>query len=82
MDRALREMPGRADALRYRAASLALAGRVPEAQRTVEQLTAIAPFWTVSRVRAHLEIDLNNIYKTSGVVDTVCEGLRRAGLPE
>jgi adenylate cyclase len=82
MDRALRDMPDRADALRYRAASLALAGRVPEAQQTVEQLTATAPFWTVSRVRAHLEIDLNNIYKTPGIVDAICDGLRRAGLPE
>jgi TolB-like protein len=81
-EKALRELPDLAGAMRRRAASLGLLGRTEEGRQVVQQLLAIAPDWTVSRVRAFYEIDMNNVQKSPGVVDAMCEGLRRAGLPE
>ncbi|MGA9865917.1 MAG: hypothetical protein WBQ75_05695 [Acetobacteraceae bacterium] len=45
-------------------------------------LRAIVPDLTIARARAHLEVDMHNVFRTPGVVDLFCEGLRRAGLPE
>lgn len=70
--------------LRYRAASLGLLGRLDEARQAAQQLRALIPDFTVARARAraHLEVDMHNVFKTPGIVDRFCEGLRRAGLPE
>jgi hypothetical protein len=48
----------------------------------VQRLLAVAPGWTLRRIRYRYEMELNNIFKTPGVVDALCEGLRLAGLPE
>jgi len=69
-------------ALRYRAASLGLLGRIEEARQVVQRLREMVPGFTVARARAHLEINMNNLFKAPGVTDLFCEGLRRAGLPE
>ncbi|MEO8713971.1 MAG: adenylate/guanylate cyclase domain-containing protein [Acetobacteraceae bacterium] len=81
-EKALRESQHYAPALRYRAASLGLLGRTVEGRQVAQTLLAVIPDLTVSRARAYIEVDLNNVFKTPGVVDLFCEGLRRAGLPE
>jgi adenylate cyclase len=75
-ERALRDSPNLAGAMRWRAAILGLLGREDEARQTVQQLESLAPGWTVSRMRALTAI------KVPEVVDALCEGLRLAGLPE
>jgi adenylate cyclase len=74
--RTLRETPDVAVALRLRAASLALLGRLDEARDVIDRLLIVAPDWTISRVRWQCA------HKVSSVVDALCEGLRRAGIPE
>jgi TolB-like protein/class 3 adenylate cyclase len=69
-------------ALRYRAAALALLGRLEEAHQTVDRLLAVNPGSTISRFRRHIEIEMKNPFKRVGVVEAYYEGLRRAGLPE
>lgn len=69
-------------ALRYRTASLALLGRTAEARRSARDLLVLMPELTVTRARAHLEIDNSDAIRIPGVVDAFCEGLRRAGVPE
>jgi adenylate cyclase len=78
---ALAENPNTVVGLRFQAASLALLSRVDEARRVTERLLAITPE-RVSRVRAFYEIERNNQFRTPGVLDALCEGLRRAGVPE
>ena len=80
--RALREYPGNVVALRYRAAALALAGRMDEARRTVAQLLAVVPELTIARCRRHVEVEMKHPFKRPGVADAYYEGLRLAGLPE
>ena len=79
---ALREQPTNVTALRYRTAALALLGRLDEARRTVERLLVVNPDVTISRCRRHIEVEMKNPFKRTGVVETYYEGLRRAGLPE
>ncbi len=81
-EKALRESQHYAPALRYQAASLGLLGREKEGRHVVQHLLAIIPNFTVARARAHIDVDMHNVFKTPGVVDLFCEGLRRAGLPE
>jgi tetratricopeptide (TPR) repeat protein len=64
--------------LRWLAASPALLGRTDEAREAVQRIGTVAPGYTVSSARA----GLNNVIKAPGVFDALCEGLRRAGLPE
>jgi adenylate cyclase len=78
----LEHFPNTAPALRYRAASLGLLGRVEEGRPAVQRLFSFAPDFTVSRARRHYEFDLNNAFKTPGVADALYEGLRRCGVPE
>jgi hypothetical protein len=78
----LRNNPNNTGALRFHAACLGLLGRIDQGQRAVQRLLVIAPDWTVRRVWERYEIDLNHVFKTPGVVDALCEGLRRCGLPE
>jgi adenylate cyclase len=79
---ALREQPTNVTALRYRTVALALLGRLDEARRTVERLLAVSPDVTISRCRRHIEVEMKNPFKRTGVVEAYYEGLRRAGLPE
>jgi adenylate cyclase len=68
--------------VRLRAASLGLLGRVQEGRQAVERLLTISPRMTIALTRTYYDIDLNHLFKTPGVVEAMCEGLRRAGLPE
>ncbi len=78
----LEHFPNVAPALRYRAASLGLLGRVEEGRQVVQRLLVLVPDFTVSRARRHYEFDLNSAFKTPGVTDALYEGLRRCGVPE
>ena len=80
--KALQERPNYAPALRYRAASLGLLGRVEEGRQVVQRLLELVPDYTIARARRHIEFDMNNIFKTPGVADSFYEGLRRSGVPE
>jgi TolB-like protein/class 3 adenylate cyclase/cytochrome c-type biogenesis protein CcmH/NrfG len=79
---ALREQPTNVTALRYRTAALALLGRLDEARRTVERLLFVNPDVTISRCRRHIEVEMKNPFKRTGVVEAYYKGLRLAGLPE
>ncbi len=78
----LRERPTSAPALRYRAASLALEGRVEEARQVVARILKQTPNYTISEVRRHHEFDMNSPFKSPGVTEALYKGLRSAGLPE
>ena len=80
--RILRELPNYAAALRYRAASLALLGRLEEARQAVDRLLEGRPGYSIAEVRRHQEFDMNNPFKKPGVADSLNRGLRLAGLPE
>jgi tetratricopeptide (TPR) repeat protein len=80
--RILRERPTSAPALRYRAASLALEGRVEEARQVVARILKQTPNYTISEVRRHHEFDMNSPFKKPGVTESLYRGLRLAGLPE
>jgi tetratricopeptide (TPR) repeat protein len=80
--RILRERPNAAPALRYRAASLALLGRMDEARQVVARILAQTPDYKVSEVRRHHEFDMNNPFKAPGVAESLYRGLQLAGLPE
>lgn len=75
-ERTLRDGPNLAGAMRWRAAIRGLLGREDEAPQVVRQLDAFAPGWIVARMRAL------TAFKAPDVVGVVCEGLRRAGMPE
>jgi adenylate cyclase len=80
--RGLREHSNSGPALRYRAASLALLGRIEEARQVVGRLIAARPGYCIAEVRRHYEFDLNNPFKKPGVTESLYRGLRLAGLPE
>jgi TolB-like protein/class 3 adenylate cyclase len=80
--RILREKPNVAPALRYRAASLALLGRLEEGQEVVARLLKQTPGYTVEDVRRHHEFDMHRPFKMPGVTESLYRGLRLAGLPE
>ena len=81
-EKALRSMPGYLAALRYKIASLGLLGRIEEGQLAVREILAATPELTVRRARAHIEVGMNDVFKTPGFADAMCRGLRLAGLPE
>jgi TolB-like protein/class 3 adenylate cyclase/tetratricopeptide (TPR) repeat protein len=68
--------------LRYRAAALALLGRLSEAHETVKQMLILSPSLTISRCRRFIEVEMRNPFRRPGVVEAYYEGLRLAGLPE
>jgi adenylate cyclase len=68
--------------VRLRAASLGLLGRIEEGRQALERLLRISPGMTIALTRTYYETDMNHIFKTPGVVDALCEGLRLAGLSE
>ena len=80
--KALRERPNFATAMRYEAASLGLVGRLEEGRQAVVRLLQLVPDFTIARARRHIEVDMNSVFKTPGVADSIYEGLRRSGLPE
>jgi adenylate cyclase len=81
-DKALQEVPHSAVALRYRAASLGLLGRLEEGRQVVQRLLALVPNFTITRARRFIEVDMNNHFKTPGIADALYDGLRRCGVPE
>ena len=81
-ERALVSRPTEVSTLRYLAVSLVLLGRVKEAREVGDRLRAIVPELTVSRTRAFLELDTPLKSKMWTMLDTYCDALRRAGLPE
>jgi hypothetical protein len=78
---ALQEVPNSAPMLRYRAASFGLLGRVEEGREVARRLLATIPDFTIARARRHIEFDMNNIFRTPGVADSLYAGLHRAGVP-
>jgi adenylate cyclase len=80
--RILREKPNVVPALRYRAASLALVGRVEEARQVVARILEQMPDYSIAKVRRHHEFDMNKPFKRPGVTESLYRGLRLAGLPE
>ena len=80
--RILSEWPNAAPALRYRAASLALLGRIVEAHEVVARILRQTPGYTIGDVRRHHEFDMNKPFKRPGVTESLYRGLRLAGLPE
>jgi adenylate cyclase len=80
--RALQQLPHSIIGLRYRAASLGQLGRLEEGREVAQHLLAVFPDFTITRYRRHLEFYLNNVFRTPGITDALCEGLRRCGVPE
>jgi TolB-like protein/class 3 adenylate cyclase/cytochrome c-type biogenesis protein CcmH/NrfG len=81
-ERILRDWPNAASALRYRAASLALAGNIEEARQVVARILKQTPDYTLARVRRHHEFDMGRPFKKPGVTESLYHGLQLAGLPE
>ena len=77
----LRDWPNYAPTLRYRAASLGLLGRIEEGRAAMRHLATLTPGFTITRARAHLEVDLNRPFANPGVIEAFCEGLSRIGVP-
>jgi hypothetical protein len=59
-----------------------LLGHVKEARDVVDRLRTVVPELTVSRTRAYFELDTPLKSKMRTMLDTYCDALRRAGLPE
>ena len=78
-DRVLRAMPAWLTAMRLKAAALGLLGRTDEARKVVSDMMAMSPDWTVAGVRMHNQYKMHRI---PAAADALCEGLRRAGMPE
>ena len=57
-------------------------GRLVEGWQAVKRLLELVPDFTIARARRHIEFDMNNVFKTPGVADSLYEGLRRSGVPE
>lgn len=81
-ERALRYSPGFVMALRNRAASLGLLGRIDEGRRVVQQLRQLVPAFSLGYVRDHFRLDLNNAYRSPEMIEAMLDGLRRVGTPE
>ena len=81
-DKALRDRPRSAAALRNRAASHGLLGRLEEARQTVQRLREVMPDFTIARARRHIEFDMNGLFGKPSDREAFYEGLRRAGVPE
>lgn len=80
--RSLREYPQDGPTLRYRAASLALLGRIEEARQAIDRFLEQRPGYTLDDCRQHQGFDMNSPFKKPGVTEALYRGLRLAGLPE
>jgi len=80
--RSLREHPQDGPTLRFRAASLALLGRIEEAREAIDRFLQQRPGYTLDDCRRHQEFDMNSPFKKPGVTEALYRGLRLAGLPE
>lgn len=80
--RLLLDEPRFGPALRYRAASLGMLGRVDEGRDVVRSLLGMAPGMSVAWVRKHIEFDQNRLVKTTGALQALYQGLQRVGVPE
>jgi tetratricopeptide (TPR) repeat protein len=80
--KALNENPNFIPPLRRLAALLGLLGRVDEAREVVQRLLAISPDQSISLYRANVETEWPETPSLRESLDVLCEGLRRAGLPE
>ena len=75
-------IPQDGPSLRYRAASLALLGRIDEARQAINRFLEQRPGYTLDDCRRHQEFDMNSPFKKPGVTEALYRGLRLAGLPE
>ena len=83
--KALQERSNYAAALRYRAASLGLLDRLEEGRQVVQRLLTLAPDFTISRARRHIEYNMNNIFKNSWRYQLALRGattVRSSGVTE
>jgi adenylate cyclase len=82
IDVSLRDNPAYLPTLRLRVVILGLLGKQEDARNAVQQLLLVAPGWTVSRTQAFFTALLRDSTKKQDWLDRLCEGCRRAGLPE
>ena len=80
--RLLLDQPSFIPALRWRAASLGLLGEVAEGRRVVERIRTASPDFSVSWARRFIEVDMNNVFKSPGMAEAFCIGLRQSGMRE
>jgi len=78
----LAEQPNFIPALRWRAASLGQIGAIAEGRAVVERICGLAPGFTLGWLRRYLEVDMNSIFKSPGMVDAFHKGLRHLGMPD
>ena len=79
--RMLRERPNVAGALRYRAASLALLGRIDEARQVIARILEQTPNYTIAEVRRHHEFNMNSPFKRPGVAESLYRGCGLRAFP-
>ncbi len=77
-DKTLHEAPDHPPALRMKAATCGLLGRLDEGRAWVERLLAVNPDTTVSSMRLYY----GALMKKPGCLEAFLDGLRKAGLPE
>ena len=77
-DKTLHEAPDYPPALRMKAATCGLLGRLDEGRVWVERLLAVSPDTTVSSMRLYYGVAM----KKPGCLEAFLDGLRKAGLPE
>ena len=54
-------------------------GRTDEARKVVSDMMVMSPDWTIAGVRMHNQYKMHRI---PAAAEALCEGLRRAGMPE
>ena len=74
----MREQPDLPTAVRIKAATCGLLGRLEEGRTWVERLLAVAPATTISSMRYHYGVFM----KKPGCLEAFLDGLRKVGLPE
>jgi adenylate cyclase len=81
-ERALHDNPNYAPAMRRLAATYGLLGRAEEAKQMVRRLDVIVPGYSISKYKSYMEKSTAKGSALLKTLDTFCEGLRRAGMPE
>ena len=77
-DKTLHEQPDFPPALRFKAATSCLRGRLDEGRAGVERLLAVIPDTTVFSMRLYYGVFM----KKPECIEAFLDGLRKAGLPE